>query len=187
MPVSASITGDMRVADIITLLPEAEEVMRQYGLHCAHCSVGGWETLQDGCAVHGFDDDETHALIQDLNDLLSCACAPQGSVTLTRSAAETIRGIMEAEGRLDQPLTVLPDGRGGFCLEFLESPLDPDAPIFRCPEVPEVRLTASPLVLRRVGGGAIDFRDKTLKFDLPELTPRHACCGGTGEGCGCAS
>lgn len=173
----------MRVLDILTLLPAAERVTAEYGLHCTHCSASGWETLEDGCRSHGMEEEEIHALVEDLNDLVTEPANP--TITLTESAAKTIYGIAEAEGRLDQPLTVLPDGRGGFCLEFLAEPMEADAPLFSAPEVPQVKVTASPLVLARVGGATIDFRDGALKFDLPEDLAKKSCCGGTGEGCKC--
>lgn len=178
-----AITGDMKVLDILTLLPQAERITAAYGLHCTHCSASGWETLEDGCRSHGMEDAEIHALLEDLNDVVTEPT--QTSITLTDAAARTIHQIAEAEGRQGQILTVLPDGRGGFCLEFLTEQPEPGAPLFACPQVPQVQVTASPLVLARVGGSTIDFRDGALKFDLPEDSTEKQCCGGTGEGCKC--
>lgn len=60
----------MIVSDIIAILPEAESVVTEYGLHCFRCEAGSLETLEEGCISHGFETEEIDELVDDLNNLL---------------------------------------------------------------------------------------------------------------------
>lgn len=61
------ITGDMTVQDILTLYPETHEVFMDWGLHCATCFVGAFESIEDGARAHGFTEEEVIELMDDLN------------------------------------------------------------------------------------------------------------------------
>ncbi|MBI2524059.1 DUF1858 domain-containing protein [Candidatus Peregrinibacteria bacterium] len=64
------IHGSLRVGEIVALLPEAESLLAEYGFHCSGCAMGGMETLEDGCQMHGFSQEDTEDLLIDLNTLL---------------------------------------------------------------------------------------------------------------------
>jgi hybrid cluster-associated redox disulfide protein len=161
------ISGTMRVADVLALLPDAETLLTEYGIRCAGCSIGGVESLEEGCRLHGFEDSDIRELVEDLNTLLEREPARPQTLTLTLSAAKAIKEIMKAEGRTDEALLVTSDGAGSFCLEFQK---EPGAGIrtFTHKDEPAVRIVASPLTLRRLGGSTIDYREKRFKLDLPE-------------------
>lgn len=160
------VTSEMRVADLIALVPQAERVLAEYGLHCVHCSIGGLEMLGDGCRLHGFGDEEIAELVDDLNALLKEMPARPATLTVTASAARAIGDVREDEGKESRMLVVTTDGQGGFCLEFAdEAPQDHRA--FAADEG-DVTVLASPLTLRRIGGAVIDYREGRFKLDLPE-------------------
>lgn len=177
-PVSR-ITPDMRISDILLLLPEAGALLAQYGLHCAGCAFGGIETLAQGCAGHGYSDEEIRELADALSAQLAAGPRRPATLIVTRAAAEHLRKIADAEGRSGELLEVIADERGGFCMEF-RSTVPEGAPVFGHLDV-DVRVTASPVTLARVGGATIDFRDERFKLDLPETS--SGCCGKEG---GCA-
>ena len=52
------VTKDMTVRDIITLFPVAADVMASYGIHCFSCSLGGVESLEEGCTLHGMTEEQ---------------------------------------------------------------------------------------------------------------------------------
>jgi hybrid cluster-associated redox disulfide protein len=165
---SPHITTDTRVADVMTHVTGAERVLAAYGIHCTHCNIGGLETLEEGCRLHGFDDAKIDELITDLNALLrNTPCRPQ-TITVTAAAAVALRGVMETEHRKDHHLIVTTDGAGGFCMEFEEA-VPPGTSAFAHASHPDVRVFAPPLTLRRSGGATIDFRKGRFKLDLPEL------------------
>lgn len=170
----------MRVAEIITLFPGARDIMAEWGLHCSSCSLGGMETLAEGCRMHGYDDDDLTALLADLNEGFAAIPERPATLELTAAAAQGIRDIAAAEGREGEGLAVIVDEAGGFCMEFRKDPEEGDMVFTRADE-PEIRLFASPATLRRIGGATIDLRDGRFKLDLPEDA-----CGCHGNTCACA-
>lgn len=180
-----SITKDMRVSDVLALLPTAEPLLARYGLSCFHCSANTLENLEDGCRSHGFTDEDVGDLLTDLNELLRTAPKRPQTLTLMLEAAKNLRAIAEQEGKLGHVLEVGVDEGGGFCMEFREKPATEDQ-IFFHPDLPDMRLSASALTLSRIGGSTIDFRDGRFKLDLPQDMQHTGCACGKGE-CGCQS
>jgi hybrid cluster-associated redox disulfide protein len=172
----------MRVYEIIAMCPEAPEIMAAYGLHCFSCSIGGVESLEDGCSLHGFTDETVEALIDDLNDAICNSPSRPEHVTLTPLAARAIRQIASQEGLKTHGLTIVPDNQGGFCMEFRSAP-EPDDLVFPCAEEKDVSVFVSPAMLWRVGGAVIDFREGRFKLDLVD---EQATCDCNGKSCGCA-
>lgn len=177
---TTTITKDMYVRDIVSLLPNAEPLLAEYGLHCFHCSANAYETLEEGCRSHGFEDANIGDLVSDLNTLLQEAPVRPQTLAITLDAARALQGVAKGEGRSGQALVVTLDERGGFCLEFSETTGDNDF-TFTHREVPELRVVASAMTLRRIGGASVDFRDGRFKLDLPEDKSPCAC----GEKCDC--
>ena len=87
----------MVVMDIMHLCPAAADIMGAYGLHCFSCAVGGTETLEDGCAIHGFDDETIDALVDDLNEAIRSEPLKPQELTLTEEAAKTLQQIAKDE------------------------------------------------------------------------------------------
>lgn len=173
----------MRVAEILALLPEAESVIAQYGLHCFHCSANAYEALDEGCRTHGFTEEDIDDLVADLNELLRNRPARPQTLIITLPAAEALLGIAKGEGKEGQGLEVGVDEGGGFCMEFCAKPGKDDR-VFSHPDAPAMQIFASNLTLGRIGGATIDFREGRFKLDMPEDQTAHACTCGKRE-CGC--
>ncbi len=173
----------MRVAEILSLLPEAEPVIAQYGLHCFHCSANAYEALDEGCRTHGFTEEDIDDLVTDLNELLKNRPERPQMLTITLPAAEQLRGIAEQEGKAGQGLLVGVDENGGFCMEFQEK-ASPDVRVFFHIDAPDMQIYATLLTLQRIGGATIDFREGRFKLDLPEDSMKKECACGKGT-CGC--
>ncbi len=180
-----TIRRGMPVSDIVTLCPEAESLLAEYGLHCFRCDQNALETLEEGCRSHGFEDEEIDELVNGVNRLLAEKPGRPRSLTVTADAARAISGVAEDEGRTGQGLAVIVDGQGGFCMEFRADP-GSDEETFCNTEVPEVRIFASHLTLSRIGGSTIDFRDGRFKLDLPQEDKAGAACGCAGGRCACS-
>ena len=177
-----TIHRNMTVREIISLVPVAADIMLEYGLHCFSCSVGGVETLEQGCHMHSMDDETIEALVDDINDAIGKAPKRPQTLVITKEAARAIGEIAEKENRVGQILVVTVDENGGFCLEFQKEPLQGDMD-FTCSDVPEVRIYASVLTLSRIGGATIDVRDGRFKLDVPE--EEGGCCKGNDGACDC--
>jgi hybrid cluster-associated redox disulfide protein len=172
---SPSITADMRVLDIVTLVPQAAAVMAEWGLHCSGCSMGGQESLGDGCQAHGLGEEDVTLLLQDIEDARRTMPARPPELHITAAAARAVRALAEQEGKLEKGsvwsetggLAVILDDQGGFCMEFCDHPEEGDR-VFIHAEVPDVRFFVSVLALGRIGGATVDMREGRFKLDLPE-------------------
>jgi hybrid cluster-associated redox disulfide protein len=60
------ISGKTKILDLLTMYPNAADVLAAYNLHCFSCPFGAGETIEDGCAAHGFSPELTAELIDDL-------------------------------------------------------------------------------------------------------------------------
>ena len=49
---------------------EALEVMEKYGLFCASCDAALGETIEDGCKLHGLDEQKSKLLVFELKEIL---------------------------------------------------------------------------------------------------------------------
>lgn len=176
------ITPEMRIAEVVAILPGAERLMAEYGLHCANCSLGGVDTLGAGARSHGFTDADVAQLIDDLNELLRDTPQRPMTITVTLPAATALASILKQEGQEDAVLSVEMDARGNFCMEFRDRPSKDDQ-IFWHPDAPKVRVVASSMTLLKVGGATIDFREGRFKLDLPITAKMPCSCNGD---CGCA-
>ena len=63
------ITKDMLIGDILRQRPAAAAVMMKHGLHCIGCAVSKEETLEQGCQVHGMDDEQIDHMLEQINTL----------------------------------------------------------------------------------------------------------------------
>lgn len=63
------ITKDMAIAEIIEKKPDSAKIMFEYGLHCIGCRVAAWESLEEGCKVHGLDEEKINEMIKKINRL----------------------------------------------------------------------------------------------------------------------
>jgi hybrid cluster-associated redox disulfide protein len=190
-----AIRRDMPIAEIVTLCPEAKSVLAEYGLHCFSCAASEFETLEEGCLGHGYEAEDVDELVDDLNAMIERMPARPQLLTLTVSAAQAIRKVAEDDEDAKKEmrdgnvgLAVIAEAGGGFCMEFRAAAQDGEEQ-FGNAEEPSVKLFASVLTLKRIGGGTIDFRDGRFKLDLPEDAKAGCDCGGScscsGGGCGC--
>jgi hybrid cluster-associated redox disulfide protein len=53
MTATVDINPKTNIRELVSILPVAEEVLTQFGLHCAGCGVNKYETIEQGAAAHG--------------------------------------------------------------------------------------------------------------------------------------
>jgi iron-sulfur cluster assembly protein len=63
------ISEDMAIGEIVNKYPESREIIANYGLHCAGCSVAAYEGIGDGARGHGMSEDDVKNLLKDLNEI----------------------------------------------------------------------------------------------------------------------
>lgn len=62
-----SITKDMTFAEILEKRPEVGNELFEAGLHCIGCGGAMYETIEQGCMMHGFSKKQIEDLIKRLN------------------------------------------------------------------------------------------------------------------------
>lgn len=68
MKIQNIITKDMRIDEIVNKYPQSVDVLLNYGLHCIGCSLAGWETIEQGAQVHGFNKKTIDHMLKELNE-----------------------------------------------------------------------------------------------------------------------
>lgn len=61
------INANMTIIDILEKKPESAEILFQSGLACIGCHMSGYETLKQGCKVHGMSNKEINELVKVIN------------------------------------------------------------------------------------------------------------------------
>jgi len=62
------INKSMAIAEIMARYPESVEVLFGIGLGCVMCHGASFETVEQGCKVHGMNDKEIDKIVKQLND-----------------------------------------------------------------------------------------------------------------------
>lgn len=176
--------ASMKIVDILALHPGAANVLASHGLHCASCTYGSFDTLEEGASLHGMNDDAFDSLMEDLQTLLASVPKRPMTLTLTLSGAKALQDIAVREGKTGSYLRVIAEEGGGFCLEFTEEQHQKDFLVSH-PEVPKLIVIANPETLSRIGGSTIDYREERFKLDLPTANESQSCCSSE-EGCSCS-
>jgi len=61
----------MNLAELVTFYPQLVNVlMEDYGLHCVSCFAAGFDTLEEGAKIHGYDDADIEKMVKRLNSLV---------------------------------------------------------------------------------------------------------------------
>lgn len=123
--------GTEVVAEIISKMPEAIEILQAHGLSCAGCHMSVSEPLAAGIKGHGMSDKDVEIILQDLNEAAQeLKISLEGRIVkdpeLTERAAKKVR---EFQTEADQvgygfKIEVLPDtiGSAQYYLDFLPKP-----------------------------------------------------------------
>ncbi len=104
------ITGDMTISEIFSEFREysgeLSSVMLESGLHCFGCGASSFETLEEGCLAHGWDEEQIKKIVEELNNVLSekekekealkKISSPE-KFTVTDNAAKKIKSLIGEE------------------------------------------------------------------------------------------
>lgn len=149
---------DMSIADVMVACGEASNIMAAYGLHCFSCSMGGAESLREGCALHGFDEETVDALVEDLNASLRGQPPRPATITFSAEAVRALGDIAHRERLPSSDFVIAIDATGDFSLEP-RAEETPDEQLWFCADDSALRVFASPLVLWRWGGSTVTFHN----------------------------
>ena len=64
------VTKDMKIDEVLKEYPDCAIIFLEYGLHCVGCPVSSFETIEQGCNVHGFSEEDIGELLDELNSFV---------------------------------------------------------------------------------------------------------------------
>ena len=64
------VTKETPIKELLNIVPEAEEILLGYGLHCVGCHFSDMDTVEDGAMMHGLTDEDIGLMIKDVNEIL---------------------------------------------------------------------------------------------------------------------
>lgn len=186
------INGDMLIGDVINRLPEAAQIMQDFGLHCTSCSVNVFEPLKMGAMSHGIDEEVVDDMINRINDLaLARKRAPDDGIYVTEFAAQKIQEFAKAEEKEGWGLRITAKDNKGkepiYAMDFAEEGTKED----RLFSFHGVKLFIDPDSMENLLGAEVDFIESAygsgFKISNPLFVSQKSGCGCSsgGGGCGC--
>lgn len=64
------VTRETNLGEVVRQWPETAKLMLEYGLHCAGCFANQFDSVEQGAAVHGMDDDELNEMLDRINEVI---------------------------------------------------------------------------------------------------------------------
>ncbi len=63
------ITKDTLITEAMEKCPEALGIFFEHGLHCVGCGGAAFETIEQGCQVHGMSEKEIESIVGEINGM----------------------------------------------------------------------------------------------------------------------
>lgn len=133
---SASINKDTLIGEILSLVPEAAEIMEDYGLSCATCDVSAFEPIGFGVRAHGISEEDLDRLIEKINAIVASKHlqTKNTELSLTLSAKTQILHEATEEKKKDYGLKITVKSRGNgqepaYKMVFRKNPAKEDKTI----------------------------------------------------------
>lgn len=64
------VTRETNLGEVVRKHPKTAEIMLEYGLHCAGCFANQFDTVEQGAAVHGMDEEEMDEMLFRINEFI---------------------------------------------------------------------------------------------------------------------
>ncbi len=62
------ITAQTNIMEVVHNYPEAVPVLMEAGLHCIGCQLSLFDSVEQGCALHGMDSQAVENLVKEMNE-----------------------------------------------------------------------------------------------------------------------
>lgn len=96
------ITKDMIVADVVSMFPEAADIITSYGLHCVGCHINAYETLEQGLLGHGYSEEDLKNMLHELNEYLEESLHEEVSKISTKTEKMKIEVSKKAIKKIEE-------------------------------------------------------------------------------------
>ncbi|MCX8175411.1 MAG: DUF1858 domain-containing protein [Candidatus Micrarchaeota archaeon] len=79
-----AISRKILIGELLLNYPASAEVLFRHGFHCIGCGLSAYETLEQGCAAHGFGESEIEQIVAELKE----AAAQEGEFRKRRKEVD---------------------------------------------------------------------------------------------------
>ncbi|MBW2990296.1 DUF1858 domain-containing protein [Candidatus Woesearchaeota archaeon] len=60
------LTRTILLGELVSYYPPAVEVLFKHGIHCVGCPMTAYESLEQGCKVHGLSDEDIDKMVEEM-------------------------------------------------------------------------------------------------------------------------
>lgn len=182
------VNKDMIIADVLKLHPDVASIMLEHGLHCVGCHANVFDTIENGCKVHGLDDETVESLVKEINGFISASESKEpeqiesgpAKMSITDVAASKIKELL-AKDKMDGHglrVAVSPGGCSGFVYQMNFEPKPESSDIVF--EDKGVKLFVDKESVEMLRNAEIDYVDSLNEsgFKINNPNAKHGCgCG----------
>jgi hybrid cluster-associated redox disulfide protein len=68
--IQIKVTRETNLGAVVRQWPQTAKVMLDYGLHCAGCFANQFDTVEQGAAIHGMNEEELNEMIGRINEAI---------------------------------------------------------------------------------------------------------------------
>ncbi len=149
------VTKDSVIGDVLKEHPNVAVIMIEQGLHCVGCSAKASETIESGCKVHGFSDEDISELVDKINSFIKRQESLPEKITLTDSAAKKLKGLLAEEKQgSGLRISVVPGGCSGLVYQMSIDDSPDGNTVF---EVKGVKIFIDKQSLQIIKGSEVDY------------------------------
>ena len=62
------ITPEMSFSELLEKYPQTAVIMMKHGLHCVGCHAAAFETIEQGCIMHGMSEEDIKKMLKEMNE-----------------------------------------------------------------------------------------------------------------------
>lgn len=183
---------NMQIAEAVALHPKVGEIFTGFGLHCVGCHVSPYETIEQGCLIHGMSMETIKKMVDTVNETIKLESVDTASsqlnnstsnnltIKLTEFAVKKLKELRDSKGYGEKGLriAVLPGGCAGFSYDFsFDTKQDDDIVI----EQDGFTLLVDEGSLEFVKGSTLDYVDSLQGAGLKISNPNAK------SSCGCGN
>ena len=172
------ITKDMTIGEVVQKYPSVTEVLMDEGVHCVGCGASYYETIAEGLAVHGRNEEEIAQIIEKLNVAIPKEAGSADKILITEKAADKLKVILKEQGKESFGLRIggVKGGCAGFSYNFsIEKSSAKDDTII---EINKVKFFLDTESMNQLKGSKVDYVDSLTGAGFKISNPNaHRTCG----------
>jgi len=172
------ITSDMTIGEVVQKYTSVTEVLMDEGVHCVGCGASYYETIAEGLAGHGRNEEEIAKIIEKLNAAIPKESGSADKILITEKAADKLKIILKEQNKesFGLRIQVVKGGCAGFSYNFsIENKSGKEDTVL---EVNKVKFFLDSESLNQLKGAKLDYVGSLTGAGFKVSNPNaHRTCG----------